>query len=431
MSELNNNDPLEELFRSKTGQYDITYREEDWEALKKRLDAADAQRTSHNKRWLAAAAVLILFSLLGYFTYQNYQQITSLNEQLSQTEQTTDALPQDQTQEQKPNTATTKSEDTPQTTDNSERQEDIDNPTTSDNTGTLATADDPDNRDASSTSSNIEAANKEVSAVSRNPVNHLAISQLDCENCQLATLDSSEPANPMAMNLLGSEPNRTLFAAALPPQPKDGSSNAPSPVTRDHPKTSLGFVLGPDLSTVGAVSNFYNPGYKIGLTADFNIGKNFAISVGAIRSDVRYKANGLQYQFSSQGYGNATVQTNQTVGKCILIDIPIQLTYQFLHFDHSRLYASAGFSSYIMLNEEYQFDFNSNQQGYPQRWQGDTGTTHFFSNANISVGYEFDVSRNLSLRAEPFLKMPLKEVGRANVNLYSVGSLISINYHLY
>jgi hypothetical protein len=47
------------------------------------------------------------------------------------------------------------------------------------------------------------------------------------------------------------------------------------------------------------------------------------------------------------------------------------------------------------------------------------------------VGYEFDLDRNISLRAEPFLRIPLREVGHANVNLYSVGSLVSINYNLF
>jgi len=426
MEDLNNNDPLEELFKSKSEQYDISYREEDWQALEHRLDAADAQRTQRNRRWLTAAAVLIVFSLLGYFTYQNYQQINSLNEQLSQTEQTTNNPSQPSLDEQEPTTTPTDAQDEQQDDQGSQQIQGEDDAV---NNAEVLT----DNKDTSAPPRE-NSTEDNTQAITRNPVDHLAVSQLNCENCRFVAQDSIKNMRltPSSLSMIRSEQPTTLFAAAVPPTSENRSTYRSSVAVKpNRPKTSFGFVLGPDLSTVGSVSNFYNPGYKIGLTADFNIGQNFTISVGAIRSDVRYKASGLQYQFSSQGYGNTTIQTDQTVGKCILIDIPIQLSYKFLHFDHSRLYASAGLSSYIMLNEDYQFDFNSNPQGYPDRWQGDTGTTHLFSNASISVGYEFDLGRRLSLRAEPFLKIPLKEVGRADVNLYSVGSLVSINYHLY
>ncbi|MDX1638828.1 MAG: hypothetical protein R3281_12715, partial [Balneolaceae bacterium] len=57
------NDPIEELFREKAGEFDIRYREEDWLKLENRLDKMDARR-SRMRRWgWVAAACLLLFSL--------------------------------------------------------------------------------------------------------------------------------------------------------------------------------------------------------------------------------------------------------------------------------------------------------------------------------------------------------------------------------
>jgi hypothetical protein len=81
-----------------------------------------------------------------------------------------------------------------------------------------------------------------------------------------------------------------------------------------------------------------------------------------------------------------------------------------------------------MLNEEYQFDYYGNENGLAQNWSGKTGTSHWASNAAFSIGFEYDINSTLSLRAEPFVRVPLKEIGWGNVELYSLGSFISLNY---
>ena len=184
------------------------------------------------------------------------------------------------------------------------------------------------------------------------------------------------------------------------------------------------------MSTVGGISNFYNPGYKIGISAEYALTKNLAVSVGAIHSRVQYTASGNDYN-PPEGYWSYGAVPQETVGKCLLIDIPISLKYNVLHFDDSRIFASGGVSSYIMLNEDYRFDYGGYSSGQPQRWQERTGTRHWMSNAVFSLGYEMDLKSNISLRIEPFIKVPIQEVGWANVKLYSMGSFISVNYNIF
>ncbi|MEX2603441.1 MAG: hypothetical protein WD361_04525, partial [Gracilimonas sp.] len=80
----NHNDPLEQFFQKKAEEYDISFREKDWLDLEKKLDHQQAVRSYQRRlRWVAAASILIV-SVLGYFTYQNYQQIDLLNKQLDE-----------------------------------------------------------------------------------------------------------------------------------------------------------------------------------------------------------------------------------------------------------------------------------------------------------------------------------------------------------
>ncbi|TYP95179.1 Outer membrane protein beta-barrel domain-containing protein [Fodinibius salinus] len=424
MSEENYNDPLKQLFQQKAGDYNISYREEDWNALADRLDAADRKRAARKKRWLAAAVALIVFSTLGYFTYQNYKQNNSLNEQLDQSEEITESpteLPIDDgpTSDKKENSNTT-------TSDNDTPQLELENDQPSNSSQNLTTADKPEN---SSKTKSEESAIANSSGLFQTSTDRLTVSQFKCKNCDLAKLDTLHSVNQATISPVSSSSETVLLASNA--AGNHFTSTQAVSAQSEIPKASISLVLGPDLSTVGSTSNFHGLGSKFGITASYNINKKFAISIGAIRSNVRYKTNSRQYSFGSQNYGSSNIRASQTTAQCILIDIPLKVTYRFMNFDDSRLFASAGISSYIMLNEKYQFTYQSNQTGYSQQWQGNTGTAHLFSNASLSVGYELDISRNFSLRAEPFLNIPLKEVGRANVNLYSVGSLISLNYHFY
>lgn len=415
MSEEQHNDPLEEFFQKKAREYDISYREEDWNALEERLDKVDARRASSRRWQMAAAAAFLLVALLGYFTYQNYRQINSLNRQLSQNEQVIEAPLQDRPAD---------------TGDESQA------PKAGENTGGDITQDQ---------STGKEPVKQAVSSEERGPTkespdretakfadyNRALVSLGDtCPTCglssmdQITTVDYSIIRPADTRGLAESSPSEPMMGMD---EEAYGTQSAVSARRSGTPGTAVGLVVGPDLSTVGSVSNFRDPGYKIGITVDYSLNRNWAISVGAIHSRVRYTAKGDEYRPPS-GYWNYGVQASKTIGECFLIDIPVNISYRFLHFNRSRLYASAGLSSYIMLNEDYRFRYDTNQSGLPQRWQEKTGTTHFMSNANLSIGYEYDVGGRISLRAEPFIRLPIKEVGWGNVNLYSMGTLVSLNY---
>lgn len=419
MSDLNNNDPLENFFRKKAEEYNISFREKDWEALEGRLDAKNAQLTASKMRWLAAAVILMVFSVLAYFTYQNYQQIGALNNQLSQTEDTNlppeDPGP-DETAEEIPPAKDSNSSDL-----NSEPENSLEN--SNEVSNSLALGDTHDNE-----SQNV-SEEQYTSSLSGIQVEDLAITTIECDQCNLGGIDTGPYFSESSIKNI-SDHNPPRYSSLTENEQPSAAGSKVILRNKRIPRASLGFVLGPDLSTVGTVSNFSSFGYKLGLTADFHFNERFAITVGAIRSNVKYKASGLEYQYS-QGYQNTQIHTAHTIGECLLIDIPIQLRYRLMEFSQSRLYSTAGFSSYIMLNEDYRFSYETYQPGYPERFNENTGTTHFMSNASFSVGYELDIARNVSLRAEPFIRVPIQEVGRVNVDLYSVGTLISLNYHLY
>lgn len=431
MADHQHNDPLEEFFRIKTREYDIKYHEEDWQKLEKRLDAADRKRTNRWIRYAAAAAVIILFSVLAYNTYQQQITITQLNERLTNSQQTespknlfTDILPRSLFEFTVPEYSPDASETRNNKINNNSEDE------------VLAS-----NNVPSPAESAKKPKEKEESIATWANADLIDQAALTVDDLR-ASADNDNSVTEINNELWASAINQSRPSGYRPADPAEGyivtelafgpANTRHSLATGKSSDLTLGVLAGPDLSTVGGLSNFYDPGYKIGLSVEYSLTERLALSVGAVHSKVQYSASGNEYN-PPQNYWSNGNQPDETVGQCFLIDIPVTLKYNFMHFDYSRLFATAGASSYIMLNEDYRFSYayNQSQYGQPERWDKNTGTAHLLSNATFSLGYEIDLNRKFSFRAEPFIKVPMREVGWANVKLYSMGTLISINYNLF
>lgn len=427
MSEQEHNkDPLERLFREKAEEYDIEYNEDDWLKMKDRLDEANRQRQKTiQRRWIAAAVVLA-FAFLTYFTIENQMRINQLNEKLSEYQSADQEQPtqvQENNQNQKEEEGSGADEQSNDTTPADES--DVSNQV---NQNLTTTGDSETNKVSRNKSDDLQN-DKSPTFPQR------STSQIALQTISPAERLSEEPRNGTTLSDLHAIQTKT--ASADPPTGiafANGTNAVETGVGPSDQQTinrlSVGVVMGPDLSTTGSLSNFYEPGYEFGATIEYNLTSNLGISTGIIRSRVRYTASGSDYN-PPGGFWSSGSIPQQTIGDCVLLDIPLRLKYDFLHNSNSRFYATAGISSYIMLNEEYRFDYGyGSPSNKAQEWKDKTGTRHWMSNAGFSVGYEYDVVQNWSLRAEPYLKVPLQEVGWGNVRLYSMGMTFSLNYKL-
>ncbi len=420
------NDPLERLFREKAEEYDIEYNEDNWLKLKDRLDEADRQREKTIRRRWIAAAVVLAFAFLTYFTIENQMRINQLNEKLSEYQSGEQEQP---TQVQESNQNNIEEEGSGSDEQSGENEPANKSNTTEQINQNLAAGGDSGNNKVSTTKSSDaegvpspgsdERRKAQIALQTIPPAERLSEDPMEVTTLpDLNTIQSKTPSTD--------PPTAIVFAAE-----SDRVEVSPEPsMQQTFNRLSVGVVMGPDLSTAGSLSNFYQPGYEFGATVDYNLTSNLGISTGIIRSRVRYTAGESDYNPPGELWSAGSVP-QQTTGDCVLLDIPLRLKYDFLHQSNSRFYATAGLSSYIMLNEEYQFEYGyGNSSKRAQEWSDKTGTRHWMSNASLSLGYEYDILRKWSLRAQPYLKVPLQEVGWGNVKLYSTGITFSLNYNI-
>lgn len=198
----------------------------------------------------------------------------------------------------------------------------------------------------------------------------------------------------------------------------------------DYGRFGISIVAAPDFSMTtkgGAMGS----GEALGVMLHYQVFNRWGITAGALHNFKKYWGYGNEYHPPS-GYWKALtngVIPDRVDGTCALYEIPVAVTFDVVRTQRSRLFASAGLSSYFMRNEDYYYTFDNPNPGAVTGWSGDKPSTLWFGIGTLSVGYDFRATRSLSFGVEPYFKVPLEGIGWADIDLYSTGVLFAARYH--
>ena len=109
-------------------------------------------------------------------------------------------------------------------------------------------------------------------------------------------------------------------------------------------------------------------------------------------------------------------------------EIPVNVRYDVSFNDKRRWFVSTGLSTYLMDKENYDMYYSANGNPYSSNWPSDSNSSYFFSIWNLSAGMERSLGRHFSIQAEPYLKVPLKGLGKGNMRMDSYGILFTLKY---
>ncbi|MEZ0540462.1 hypothetical protein [Fibrella arboris] len=204
-------------------------------------------------------------------------------------------------------------------------------------------------------------------------------------------------------------------------------------------RLSVLLFASPDLSGVG-LTNFERPGTNAGLAIQYQLTDRLSVNTGAMYSTKRYQSYSDNYVWPS--YMNMEVWPDDISGVCKMIDIPLNIRYDWLLRRRgdgrapARWFTNAGLTSYFIRHEVYSYEYANpadpkiKSWGWDNQKAGRPGGSFGFSNLNLSIGYERPITNRLSWQVEPFMKIPLKQVGYFKVRLLSTGAFVGLRYRL-
>jgi hypothetical protein len=189
-----------------------------------------------------------------------------------------------------------------------------------------------------------------------------------------------------------------------------------------------GVMVSPDISTVKS-QRVNNLGSGIGLILGYEFNKHFNLESG-ILFDKKYYYSSGEYvntkRIALPGYS----KVKNVTGICKMIELPLDLKYNFTHRGKSYFSAGAGVSSYFMQKEIY--DYTLGYYGWDEQRRSiyKKSSSDLLAVMSLSAGYNKSMGKNTNLIISPYLKIPLKGVGIGSLPITSAGVNIGITKKL-
>ncbi|MBO3699505.1 outer membrane beta-barrel protein [Roseivirga sp. E12] len=221
-------------------------------------------------------------------------------------------------------------------------------------------------------------------------------------------------------------PSVFLFDLSLKPMTLDTGSyqTADLDSLQTFKRWSFGVLVSLDLSATG-LEGFTDPGNMIGLLAEYRLSRNWSIQSGLSYSVKNYSALGEEYDTSTWPGGRSDNLVS-ALARCLVIDIPINVRRYFAAKNDNQWFVSTGLSTYLMLREDYEYEYTRPSPNWAPTGQIRGENNHFFGIANFSVGYETPINKRFGLAVEPFMKLPLTGIGQGKVKFLSFGANVAI-----
>ncbi len=190
----------------------------------------------------------------------------------------------------------------------------------------------------------------------------------------------------------------------------------------------VALLAAPDFTTV----RFKNPdavSANAGVVVGVPLTERLSLVTGVVWANKVYGASPQDYN-PRPDYWQGRKLPDAIDARCQVLDIPLNLEYRLLQRNKSTLAVQAGLSSYIMLDEKYTYIYGSGYGKYEKVWEVRNQNRHWFKVQNISLSYTHHLTPSLFVGAEPFVKIPLADIGAGHVKLTSAGVFFTAGYTL-
>lgn len=264
-------------------------------------------------------------------------------------------------------------------------------------------------------------------------------------NNQYPTPASINSNSPIQLQAKQDVPNSNAVVSSLQPGVKDklikpntgrtasiakgegeGKGKINEPVQKPLRKhLYIGAFISPDYTTIK-----YQAGDKVGFNFGGLIGYKFtrdlSLEVGIAVDKKYYTSDGKYYNTANQKWIESAGKLLNISGSSSLTEFPVNVVYSFKPGRDGNFFVSGGMVSYIVHEENYNYEFDKNGYIYNREKSTKKGTINAFANFNISAGYESSLGHGINFRVEPYYRIPIKGIGLGGLPITSVGLNIGI-----
>lgn len=171
-----------------------------------------------------------------------------------------------------------------------------------------------------------------------------------------------------------------------------------------------------------------NPGkgYSWAVVLGYKLNKTLSIETGFHIEKKEYFSTGESFVNKKILPATGTILWVESENK--LIEIPVTLKIDYLNTRKHNLFATVGFSSYLVNREFYEYEEEINGVLHEGSVLYTNKTSNLFATANLSLGYQFKFGNIGNLRIEPYVNLPLRGIGKGKEPVISRGVFLGWIY---
>ncbi len=413
---------IDELFRKglNQGKDPVDFREQDWTALAQRLNRYT--RRKYATVWLkpltgVAAILLLAFGIWALWpvTQEPSNRQVATEQQASQTpEKQNESLPAPEEQE---TDSTAEPSDSPELAAHQPIVEQLAEKTRREESGV----------------SGEQVSTPEPDSLQRKASDLKEIAQKEniAENQVATRTDSINPADKELASDQKPDDQPSSQGAEESTVIRNPVVAEPDHAIVSEPKNrlvALSLLVAPAYNGVDNLNNG-KTGTDVGLLLTLGLSRRWSFSTGALYAKKLYETGfSSNYSNGNNGYGDPDIQAVDA--DCRVLDIPLNINYAIIDKGKTTISLGTGISSYIMLREDYRFVSDDPYGEVPADIHLVNENQHWLSVLNLHASYQQRLSSKMSLSLQPYLKIPVKDIGYAKVKLQSLGMALSASWTL-
>jgi hypothetical protein len=177
-------------------------------------------------------------------------------------------------------------------------------------------------------------------------------------------------------------------------------------------------------------------GFDYGLLLGYNVNPNIELRTGLLISKKYFNADGKVILFDSAKLNlpsYSSINLQDANGYCRFIEIPVMFLYHFSSQKKTGVYAGAGLSISKMRMENIDYTFLLDASTVVERTHA--GIYHKMNNSftsltsNFSIGIKRRLTQNLSIAAEPYIRLPLTKINDSNLKFTTFGAALIFTFN--
>ena len=171
-----------------------------------------------------------------------------------------------------------------------------------------------------------------------------------------------------------------------------------------------------------------NAGIGGGALLGYRINNKITIQAGFAFSRKLYNGGYDTYNAPGGSYWSM-VDIYSLEADCEIWEFPIRAAYTIRQKRKSSIYATAGIAAALMKKERYDIYYKRPNGQYANATPEYKSKKMFpLAAMQLGAGYQYSITPNISLVAEPFIKLPLSGVGEGKIKLHSAGIQAGVSY---